>query len=170
MVGVTHQVKPRRGQCVILEASEDVPGVRVSSAGQLLAEAVGAPAGGGLHVPLGYTSRPVSGTVMLGSTNEFVGYDTRTTREGVAGICRSAVNLMPQLSRFNAVRAWAGLRPYLRKARCSVRRRRGGLCGSNGQAAMALRGADSGLYNGRIYCERRQAERPAGFSGKLKVQ
>ena len=26
---------------------------------------------------LGYTSRPVSGTVMLGSTNEFVGYDTR---------------------------------------------------------------------------------------------
>jgi sarcosine oxidase subunit beta len=115
MAGVTHDVKPRRGQCVILEASEDVPAVRVSSAGQLLAKHGGAPAGGGLHVPLGYTSRPVSGTVMLGSTNEFVGYDTRTTCEGVAGICRSAVNLMPQLSRFNAVRAWAGLRPYSSK-------------------------------------------------------
>ena len=60
MVGVTHDVKPRRGQCVILEASEDMPGVRVSSAGQLLAKHGGAPAGGGLHVPLGYTSRPVA--------------------------------------------------------------------------------------------------------------
>lgn len=115
MVGVTHDVKPRRGQCVILEASEDMPAVRVSSAGQLLAKHGGAPAGGGLHVPLGYTNRPVSGTVMLGSTNEFVGYDTRTTREGVAGICASAVGLMPQLSRLNAVRAWAGLRPYSSK-------------------------------------------------------
>ena len=112
MVGVTHDVKPRRGQCVILEASEDVPAVRVSGAGQLLAKHGGVSAGGGLQVPLGYTSRPVSGTVMLGSTNEFVGYDTRTTREGVAGICRSAVSLMPQLSRLNAIRAWAGLRPY----------------------------------------------------------
>lgn len=115
MVGIKHDVKPRRGQCIILEATEDVPGVRVSSAGQLLAKHGGAPAGGGLHVPLGYTSRPVSGTVMLGSTNEFVGYDTRTTREAIAGICRSAVGLMPQLSRLNAVRAWAGLRPYSSK-------------------------------------------------------
>jgi glycine/D-amino acid oxidase-like deaminating enzyme len=112
MVGVKHEVKPRRGQCIILEATEDVPAVRVSSAGQLLAKHGGAPADGKLHVPLGYTSRPVSGTVMLGSTNEFVGYDTRTTREGIAGICASATKLMPRLGRLNAVRAWAGLRPY----------------------------------------------------------
>ena len=112
MVGVEHAVKPRRGQCVILEAAADMPSVRVSSAGQLLAKHGGAPADGRLHVPLGYTSRPVSGTVMLGSTNEFVGYDTRTTREGIAGICASALALMPELANLNAVRAWAGLRPY----------------------------------------------------------
>ncbi len=112
MVGIKHEVKPRRGQCVILEATEEVPSVRVSSAGQLLAKHSEAPADGRLHVPLGYTSRPVSGTIMLGSTNEFVGYDTRTTREGIAGICASATSLMPQLGCFNALRAWAGLRPY----------------------------------------------------------
>lgn len=116
MVGVKHDVKPRRGQCVILEAIDDMPNVRVSSAGQLLAKHGGASAGGGeLQVPLGYTNRPVAGTIMLGSTNEFVGYDTRTTREGVTGICHSAVALMPQLARLNAVRAWAGLRPYSSK-------------------------------------------------------
>jgi len=172
MVGVTHEVKPRRGQCVILEASEDVPGVRVSSAGQLLAKHGGAPAGGGLQVPLGYTSRPVSGTVMLGSTNEFVGYDTRTTREGVAGICRSAVNLMPQLGRFNAVRAWAGLRPYSAK---------GPLLGDGGGAAgyavATGHGGDgvalapiSGRYMAEfIASDGKQNDLPA-FLGKLKVQ
>ncbi len=172
MLGVTHDVKPRRGQCVILEASEDVPAVRVSSAGQLLAKHGGAPAGGGLHVPLGYTSRPVSGTVMLGSTNEFVGYDTRTTREGVAGICRSAVNLMPQLSRFNAVRAWAGLRPYSTK---------GPLLGDGGGVAgyaMATgHGGDgvalapiSGLYMAEfIASDGRKNDLPAFLAG-LKTQ
>ncbi len=172
MVGVTHDVKPRRGQCVILEASEDVPAVRVSSAGQLLAKHGGAPAGGGLHVPLGYTSRPVSGTVMLGSTNEFVGYDTRTTREGVAGICRSALNLMPQLSRLNAVRAWAGLRPYSPT---------GPLLGDGGgvagYAVATGHGGDgvalapiSGLYIAKyIASDGRQNDLPA-FLGELKAR
>jgi len=172
MVGVTHEVKPRRGQCVILEASEDVPGVRVSSAGQLLAKHGGAPAGGGLHVPLGYTSRPVSGTVMLGSTNEFVGYDTRTTREGVAGICRSAVNLMPQLGRFNAVRAWAGLRPYSSKG--PLLGHGGGVAGyavatGHGGDGVAL-APISGLYMAEyIASDGKQNDLPA-FLGKLKMQ
>ena len=172
MVGVTHEVKPRRGQCVILEASEDVPGVRVSSAGQLLAKHGGAPAGGGLQVPLGYTSRPVSGTVMLGSTNEFVGYDTRTTRDGVAGICRSAVNLMPQLGRFNAVRAWAGLRPYSSKG--PLLGHGGGVAGyavatGHGGDGVAL-APISGLYMAEyIASDGKQNDLPA-FLGKLKMQ
>jgi sarcosine oxidase subunit beta len=172
MLGVTHDVKPRRGQCVILEASEDMPAVRVSSAGQLLAKHGGAPAGGGLQVPLGYTSRPVSGTVMLGSTNEFVGYDTRTTREGVAGICRSAVNLMPELSRLNAVRAWAGLRPY--SAKGPLLGDGGGVAGyavatGHGGDGVAL-APISGLYMAEyIASNGRQNDLPA-FLGNLKAQ
>ncbi len=172
MVGVTHDVKPRRGQCVILEATEDVPAVRVSSAGQLLAKHGGAPAGGGLQVPLGYTSRPVSGTVMLGSTNEFVGYDTRTTREGVAGICRSAVNLMPQLSRFNAIRAWAGLRPY--SATGPLLGDGGGIAGyavatGHGGDGVAL-APISGLYMAEYIASDGQHNDLPAFLGKLKAQ
>src|SRR5262249_56756075 len=64
------------------------------------------------HVSSSYTSRPTSGTTMLGSTNEFVGFDTGTTRAGIGGICHAAAALMPRLAKLNAVRAWAGLRPY----------------------------------------------------------
>jgi sarcosine oxidase subunit beta len=172
MLGIAHDVKPRRGQCVILEASEDLPAVRVSSAGQLLAKHGGAPVGGGLQVPLGYTSRPVSGTVMLGSTNEFVGYDTRTTREGVAGICRSAINLMPQLSRLNAVRAWAGLRPY--SAKGPLLGDGGGVAGyavatGHGGDGVAL-APISGLYMAEyIASDGSQNDLPA-FLGKLKAR
>ena len=171
MVGIKHDVKPRRGQCVILEASEEVPAVRVSSAGQLLAKHGGAPAGDAMQVPLGYTSRPVSGTVMLGSTNEFVGYDTRTTREGVTGICRSAVNLMPQLGRLNAIRAWAGLRPYSSK---------GPLLGDGGVPGYALatgHGGDgvalapiTGRYMAEYIASEGRANDLAVFLGELKAQ
>jgi sarcosine oxidase subunit beta len=109
---------------------------------------------------------------MLGSTNEFVGYDTRTTREGVAGICRSAVNLMPQLSRLNAVRAWAGLRPYSAKGPLL-----GAGGGTAGYAVATGHGGDgvalapiSGLYMAEyIASDGRQNDLPA-FLGKLKAQ
>lgn len=112
MIGVRHDVKPRRGQCVILEAVEDMPPVRVSGASQLLAKHAAAESDGNPHVSFSYTARPASGTTMLGSTNEFVGFDTATTRAGLAGICQAAAALMPRLARLHAVRAWAGLRPY----------------------------------------------------------
>lgn len=172
MVGVKHEVKPRRGQCVILEAIDAMPDVRVSSAGQLLAKHGGASVGGGaLHVPLGYTNRPVAGTIMLGSTNEFVGYDTRTTREGVTGICRSAVALMPQLGRLNAVRAWAGLRPYSPK---------GPLMGDGGVPGYAVatgHGGDgvalapiSGRYMAEYIASDGKANDLPGFLRALKEQ
>ncbi len=173
MVGVKHEVKPRRGQCIILEASEDMPGVRVSAASQLVAKhGGGAPIGSGLQVPVGYTSRPLSGTVMLGSTNEFVGYDTRTTREGVTGICRSAVSLMPQLGRLNAIRAWAGLRPYSSKGPLL-----GDGGGPAGYAIASGHGGDgvalapiTGVYMaGYIASEGRDNDLSA-FLGKLKAR
>jgi glycine/D-amino acid oxidase-like deaminating enzyme len=114
MVGVVHEVLPRRGQIVVLEAVEGLPGMRVSGAGALLAKHRGSAAasGGDANISFSYTSKPASATVLLGSTNEFAGYDTRTTLEAVAGICRCATRLMPRLGELNALRSWAGLRPY----------------------------------------------------------
>lgn len=117
MVGVAHDVLPRRGQVVVLEATAGLPAMRVSGAGQLLAKHGGASSGnsGVASVSPSYLSKPLSGTVLLGSTNEFVGYDTRTTPQMVAAICRRVTNLMPQLGKLNALRSWAGLRPYSSK-------------------------------------------------------
>jgi sarcosine oxidase subunit beta len=44
-----------------------------------------------------------------------VGYDTRTTPQMLAAICRRVTSLMPQLGKLNALRSWAGLRPYSSK-------------------------------------------------------
>lgn len=111
MVGVTHEVLPRRGQIIVLEATEGMPTIRVSGAGQLLAKH-GAAAAGGANVAPSYTSKPLNGTVLLGSSNEFAGYDTRNTLPVMAEICRRARNLMPRLGGLHALRCWAGLRPY----------------------------------------------------------
>ena len=113
MVGVEHEVKPRRGQIAVLEASEGMPHVRVAAAGSLLAKHAPSTGGkAGANVALSYLSRPVSGTVLLGSTNEFAGFDTRTTPEGIGEICAGAMRLMPRLAGMSVVRTWAGLRPY----------------------------------------------------------
>ncbi len=111
MAGVEHAVKPRRGQIVVLEATRDIPAVRVAAAGSLLAKHGGS-SPSSTNVAMSYLARPLSGTVLLGSTNEFVGFDTRTTREALTEISQYATRLMPRLGRMHAVRAWAGLRPY----------------------------------------------------------
>lgn len=147
MAGVAHEVLPRRGQIIVLEATDDMPAIRVSGAGQLLAKHGGAETGGA-NVALSYTSQPLNGTVLLGSSNEFAGYDTRTTLPVMAEICRRACDLMPRLGKFNALRSWAGLRPY-----SALGPVLGGAGGPNGYAAAIGHGGDgmalapiSGLY------------------------
>jgi glycine/D-amino acid oxidase-like deaminating enzyme len=113
MVGVEHNVKPWRGQVVVLEASTDYPVISVSGASQMVSKhaAAGAPRDP-LNLAFSYQPRPDSGTVLLGSTYEFAGHDTRTTHAATTGICRVNARVMPRLGRACAVRSWAGLRPY----------------------------------------------------------
>lgn len=110
MVGVPHDIVPRRGQMIVLEAADAMPPMRVGSAGALLAKHKGA--AGSINAAFAYTSKPISGTVLLGGTNEFAGFDSRTTQEALAEISRLAVRAMPEIGRLQAIRAWAGLRPY----------------------------------------------------------
>ncbi|MGH7676791.1 MAG: NAD(P)/FAD-dependent oxidoreductase, partial [Gemmatimonadales bacterium] len=48
---------------------------------------------------------------VLGSTMEHVGFDARTSDEGIARVLAGARRLLPPLERMPVVRAWAGLRP-----------------------------------------------------------
>ncbi len=53
----------------------------------------------------------VDGRVLVGSTMEHVGFDTRTTAEGIGGLLEMAGALAPGLAAAEVERCWAGLRP-----------------------------------------------------------
>lgn len=51
------------------------------------------------------------GRVLIGSTEESVGFDKRNTAEGVSELIEFATSLVPALADASFERAWAGLRP-----------------------------------------------------------
>lgn len=57
------------------------------------------------------------GRVLVGSTEEWAGFDPRPTATGVAGLLRFALALCPGLGEAELERAWAGLRPASRDGR-----------------------------------------------------
>jgi glycine oxidase len=51
------------------------------------------------------------GRILAGSTEEDVGFDTRTTKEGIGGLLAFAHRLVPSLTQAEVERTWSGLRP-----------------------------------------------------------
>jgi glycine oxidase len=51
------------------------------------------------------------GLVLVGSTEEEVGFDRSTTEDGLAGLHQFAVDLFPELDACPLAASWAGLRP-----------------------------------------------------------
>lgn len=92
--GIDVPITPVRGQIVALDAPP---------AG--LASIVWGAGGGVYLVP------KLDGSVVVGATSERVGYDRRVTADGVAGLLRSAAQLVPALGDASFRGAWAGLRP-----------------------------------------------------------
>lgn len=52
-----------------------------------------------------------SGQVLIGSTRDYAGFDSATSRATLAEMCRLAARWVPALADFPIVRAWAGFRP-----------------------------------------------------------
>jgi sarcosine oxidase subunit beta len=53
-----------------------------------------------------------NGNFLLGSTREFVGFDKRTTPDGMHRIAEKTAGIIPALKQVNVIRTFAGLRPY----------------------------------------------------------
>jgi glycine oxidase len=51
------------------------------------------------------------GRLLVGSTEEDVGFDSRTTAEAIGGLLHFACDIVPGLAAASVERAWAGLRP-----------------------------------------------------------
>lgn len=61
--------------------------------------------------PRGYLVPRSSGTIVAGSTMEYVGFDSGTTPEGLAKVRSAAEEIAPALAVSSIAREWAGLRP-----------------------------------------------------------
>jgi glycine/D-amino acid oxidase-like deaminating enzyme len=86
-VGLDIPLRPQRGQILVTER---------------LAPFLPLPASG--------LRQTADGTVMIGATNEEVGYDTSTTSDAASRLSRSALRTVPSLATAGLVRQWAGLR------------------------------------------------------------
>jgi len=53
----------------------------------------------------------LDGRVLVGSTEEDVGFDCRPTPAGIAGLLNTAISICPALGQAHLERTWAGLRP-----------------------------------------------------------
>jgi glycine oxidase len=51
------------------------------------------------------------GLILVGSTQEHVGFEKRNTTEGISGLLGFAESIVPELGVAEVVRCWAGLRP-----------------------------------------------------------
>jgi glycine oxidase len=85
-------VRPLRGQVVLLQQLP-LPLTRV------------------INVGLRYIVPRGDGRILVGSTEEAVGFEKRNTAGGVAELLAFATQMVPQLERATIERTWSGLRP-----------------------------------------------------------
>jgi len=110
MAGINVPIRPRRGQLLVTTATK-----RMIKGGFISARYIAAKhnpelaKGKGEGIAIEQTE---SGNLLLGSTREFVGFDWRTTVQGLRGIARRTMAVLPGLSDLNVIRSFAGLRPY----------------------------------------------------------
>ena len=110
LVGLDIPIKPRRGQIIVTEACPPMIKNCMISAKYIAAKynpEIAKGKGEGISI-----EQTENGNFLLGSTREFVGYDKRTTPEGLQHIASKTAGIIPALERVNVIRAFAGLRPY----------------------------------------------------------
>lgn len=91
--GLDPEIEPVRGQIVLLQSlSTLLPHV--------------------IEVGTRYMVPRPDGRILIGSTEERVGFEKRTTVAGVAGLIELARQLVPSLADARFERCWSGLRPH----------------------------------------------------------
>ena len=107
MVGLKIPIKPRRGQILVTESTDNILKHCLISAkyisGKFSSYSVNTE---GVSI-----EQTTNGNLLLGSTREFVGFDKRTTMRGLKKISKNACQLIPQIKELNIIRTFSGLRP-----------------------------------------------------------
>jgi sarcosine oxidase subunit beta len=116
MVGLNIPVRPRRGMLVVTEVIAPVVHGSILSAKYLLSKYAGRPRDKVEASAEGFTGglalrHTKTGNLLFGSSREFVGYNKKTTHEGISFIVREALRVLPILRNVSFIRTFSGLRP-----------------------------------------------------------
>ena len=110
MAGLEIPIRPRRGQLLVTEAVEPVISTCILSAQYIAAKfdpSLAEKGGGGTSI-----EQTANGNMILGSTREFVGFDSNTTFEAIRTILAKVTSMIPAVKDMHIIRTFAGLRPY----------------------------------------------------------
>ncbi len=108
-VGLEIPITPRRGQILVTAAVPPLIRHCLISARYVAAKFDPEIARSGMGFSVEQTD---TGNFLIGSTREFVGFDRRTTLEGLRTIAARIAPVLPALNRVPVIRAFGGLRPY----------------------------------------------------------
>jgi glycine/D-amino acid oxidase-like deaminating enzyme len=108
MVGVDIPVKPRRGHVVVTEPAPKIVYHKMLEATYL--QTIDTTVDD-LQVS-SVVEDTRSGTILLGSSREFVGFDPNPRLDAIQRIVQRAIRFFPVLSKLHAIRAYTGFRPY----------------------------------------------------------
>ncbi|MEZ5909455.1 MAG: FAD-dependent oxidoreductase [Hyphomicrobiaceae bacterium] len=87
MVGLNVPIRPQRGQVLVTERTHSL-----------------------LPYPMSGLRQTAEGSIMVGVTNEEVGYDTTTSVGGIRKMAARAIETFPVVGELQLLRAWAALR------------------------------------------------------------
>ena len=110
LVGLDIPIKPRRGQIIVTEFCSPMLDHCMISARYIAAKfnpEIAKAIGEGVSI-----EQTENGNILLGSTREFVGFDKRTTTDGLYRIAANTAGILPALKQIKVIRAFAGLRPH----------------------------------------------------------
>ncbi len=111
MVGIDLPITPRRGQVLVTESVPQVLKRAIICSRYIISkftpDQMQDPLGVGMAM-----EQTRAGTLLIGSTREFVGYDRSVTPEGIRAILKHASDHVPAIKNLNIIRSFAGLRPH----------------------------------------------------------
>ncbi len=113
LAGVDLPIVPRKGEILVTEASARFVKGLVLTASYLLSKKMPAQWGDLDPTLLAgiVTAQEAHGQCLIGSTRQFLGYDTTSSFEGVTELMRQATRLFPAYRGLHVIRTYAGLRP-----------------------------------------------------------
>lgn len=103
-------VRPRQGVLVVTERAPGLVDRAITEASYMTNRASG---GSGTRAQVSFVAEPThDGTILLGSSRRFCGFDTEVPHDLLSEIVARARDFMPELGRLRLIRSFAGLRPW----------------------------------------------------------